>query len=843
MAFFGLGAVFDTLTSTARTGTRENPTIASYKGGEFTRDQISEMTRNHYYTRNFLNELRALGVEKRGDEFINLVRPIQPIRDGQQEDIDEQVMGRHLMAKKAKAEGLTVSDSMVDQYLFGTYGVIDGDGLSNRDLELLNREVNNGQISMAGIRRHLKEELLNQQMVTLSYAGIPRVPNPLESAQFYAKMTKRMEGEIFPVSISDYVDSSAMPTQKEIRALYEEGKSEFKDPAGKRPGFKIPRRLKLQYFIADYEDFLDKATEGLTDQEIQAKYDELVEQESDLVMEIVIDEGINDLQGDADNDMPAINLEGDDGQDADSAGDDEDDAAPVPQGSSSSNSESEGDSANEGDQSYNVRSSDSKFVLVSMPAQDDQPATETPAADSVGDAVRDVVEEVADEVKETVEQTVGDVAEAAEEVAEIADEAADEAVQAVTGEEDADAADADSQSEPVQSEPVQSEADQTQPAMADGESDAMTETSETALDSPADVSADSSTDSTAAMDKTKEESSDVGSIDAMTDVGPMLTDDEGIVKRAKPLADVADLIRRQLKGQEAGQAMSLALKTAESEIENYYTQRLQWEVNGKETNKPEPELPNFQEIADRNGLRLAETDLVDNEGLLKDELGGVYQIFNVGNRNITVPMADVIFDQFNELNAYSTKTTSNRFTGKSYVFWPIELADAKVPKLEECKDQIVGFWRQRNAVDAAQKAAEEIAAKVGPDKKLSEIDSAKTIQTGEFTWFQPRGRQAVLSTPIGVDSPSDAFMETAFSLDQGQAGVAVNGSGDTIFVIQSQTPKASMAEVGDDFLKNQLFRFQRLPADVGLVSDYYFRQKTLDWNQEYVDSMGFELAQ
>lgn len=838
MAFFGLGAVFDTLTSTARTGTRENPTIASYKGGEFTRDQISEMTRNHYYTRNFLNELRALGVEKRGDEFINLVRPIQPIRDGQQEDIDEQVMGRHLMAKKAKAEGLTVSDSMVDQYLFGTYGVIDGDGLSNRDLELLNREVNNGQISMAGIRRHLKEELLNQQMVTLSYAGIPRVPNPLESAQFYAKMTKRMEGEIFPVSISDYVDSSAMPTQKEIRALYEEGKSEFKDPAGKRPGFKIPRRLKLQYFIADYEDFLDKATEGLTDQEIQAKYDELVEQESDLVMEIVIDEGINDLQGDADNDMPAINLEGDDDQDADSAGDDEDDAAPVPQGSSSSNSESEGDSANEGDQSYNVRSTDSKFVLVSMPAQDDQPATETPAADSVGDAVKDVVEEVADEVKETVEQAVGDVAEAAEEVAEIADEAADEAVQAVTGEEDADAADADSQTEPVQSE-----ADQTQPAMADGESDAMTETSETALDSPADVSADSSTDSTAAMDKTKEESSDVGSIDAMTDVGPMLTDDEGIVKRAKPLADVADLIRRQLKGQEAGQAMSLALKTAESEIENYYTQRLQWEVNGKETNKPEPELPNFQEIADRNGLRLAETDLVDNEGLLKDELGGVYQIFNVGNRNITVPMADVIFDQFNELNAYSTKTTSNRFTGKSYVFWPIELADAKVPKLEECKDQIVGFWRQSNAVDAAQKAAEEIAAKVGPDKKLSEIDSAKTIQTGEFTWFQPRGRQAVLSNPIGVDSPSDAFMETAFSLDQGQAGVAVNGSGDTIFVIQSQTPKASMAEVGDDFLKNQLFRFQRLPADVGLVSDYYFRQKTLDWNQEYVDSMGFELAQ
>ena len=38
MAFFGLGAVFDSLTSTARMGTRENPTIASFDGGDFTRE-------------------------------------------------------------------------------------------------------------------------------------------------------------------------------------------------------------------------------------------------------------------------------------------------------------------------------------------------------------------------------------------------------------------------------------------------------------------------------------------------------------------------------------------------------------------------------------------------------------------------------------------------------------------------------------------------------------------------------------------------------------------------------------------------------------------------------------
>jgi len=336
---------------------------------------------------------------------------------------------------------------------------------------------------------------------------------------------------------------------------------------------------------------------------------------------------------------------------------------------------------------------------------------------------------------------------------------------------------------------------------------------------------------------------DVGGIGDMedADVGPLLTDDDKIIKRAKPLDEVADAIRRQLKGKEASDAMDIAIKTAESEIENYFTQRLQWEVSGKERNKPAPELPNFQDIADRNGLRLASTELVDNEGLKDTELGGVYEIIRIQNRTVAVPLADLIFDKFNELTEYSTAKTNNRFTNKSYVYWPTELGPTEVPKLEDCKDQIIDYWRQQKAIEAATEAANGIAAKVSKNKKLSEIDPAKTIPTGEFTWFQPRGRRAVLSTPIGVDSPSEAFMETAFSLSQGEAGTAVNGSGDTIFVIQAQSQKVPISEIGDDFLKNQLFRFQRLPPDVGLVSDHYFRQKTLDWNREYVDSMGFEL--
>ena len=804
MAFFGLGAVFDTLTSTARTGTRDNPTIATYNGGEFTRDHIRGLTNAHYGTQRLLTELHNLGVEERGDQFVDLVRPISPIRGGQQELIDEDIISRALMAKKAEAEGLTVSDNMIDQYLFGTYGVIDGDGLSNRDLELLNRKVNNNQISMAAIRRHLKTELLNQQMVTLSFTGIPRVPSPLESVQHYAKVNRKVDCEIFPVSISEYVDAGAMPSQSEIRDLYEKGKYEFKDPTGKRPGFKMSRRIKLQYFEGDYQNFLDKAAQGLSDEEIQNKYDELVAQESEMVMEIVIDEN--------EDDMPAINLEGDGELEGDKSNDGEEEAAPKPAEPASD------------DQSHDVRSSDSKFVLVSMPAQEETPGVEVPQVIAGDGPVADAVEVVADKVEGAVE-VVADKVEGAVEV-----------VEGVTETVETAAGDTVPTESPVEMKTELTE-DSTPAVKIETKTDPVVVETESAT-------VDSETASTTADTTEAGTAADVGGIGDMKDVdiGPMLTDDDEIIKRAKPLDEVADLIRRQLKGPEAETAMKTAIATAANEIENYFNLRLQWEVNGKEKNRPAPELPDLQAVADKYGLRLAETELLDNDGMMKTEFGKIFEIFTVQGRNVPVPMADLIFNNFKSLTEYDATTTNSRFTGKSYVYWPTELADSEVPELEDCKENIIEFWRQQKAVENATKAAEGIAAKVGKNKKLSEIDPAKTIQTGEFTWFQPRGRRAVLSSPIGVDAPSEEFMEVAFSLSQGEAGVAVDGSGETIYVIQSQTPKASIAEVGDDFFKNQLFRFQRLPADVGLVNGHYFQKKNEAWNGQYRDSMGLEFA-
>ena len=806
MAFFGLGAVFEQFTSDIRTGgTRENPVLATWKNGTYSRDQVNEFTKRHYGTARFLGGLERHGRAEREDEFVRLVSPVSLIRDGQQDYVDEQIISRHLMAEKAKEEGLLVSEAMIDDYLAMSAG---GAEVTPQLMKEINRDVNGGRVPMAAIRRQLEVELLNQKMMLLSMSGLPRVPNLTESVEHFGKTARKIECQVIPVSVSDYVDDSLTPTQSELRAIYEEGKLEFKDPRGQLPGFKTQRRVKMQYFAGNFENFLVKASASLTDKEIQAQYDELVEQESDLVMEIIPDD-----QPETPVVAPA--------EDSESApADDADDPAPVP-------------STETPDSSINVRSS-GNFQFVSMIAQEGEPVVGEPVVGEpvVGEPV--VGEPVVGEpvVGEPVvgEPVVGEPVVGEPVVGEpvVGEPVVGEPVvgEPVVGEPVV--------GEPVMEKPVVTDPVTTEPAVEEKmlvtegaqttESKEMeTENVEAKIDEPEGVEAGGLADM---LESADEEDEDV--------IGPLLGDDEEkTLKRAKPLKEVASLIRRQLKGREATEAMRIALITAETEVETYNQQLLLWD-EGKNTDKPKPTPPDFQAIADQNGLRLGETELLDNEQLRENELG---KTMNFTQRSVDM-LADMIFDRFNTTDVYEP-TTYNDGT-KAFVYWPIEMRETEIPNLEDCKEEITKFYRQKKAFETAQEAAQAIAAKATVDMKLTQIDPDKAAPTGEFSWFQVRGRRTVFSQPIGVELAGEEFMKTAFSLKEGEAGVAANRRRDIIYVVQSISPTEDVSVVGGQYLNDQLFKFQRIPADVGMVNAHYYEERQRDWNQEYVDSMDFD---
>ena len=751
MAFFGLGAVFEQFTTNIRGGSRANPVLAKWKGGEFTRNEVSKLTENHYGVLRLISGLEKVGMEEKGDEFVRLVAPIRPVDDRDPDFLDRQIIDRKLMAARAKSEGLKISEAMIDDYLALAAG---GGEVTPQLIKQVNRQVNGGRIALPTIRRHLEIELLSQKMNMLTMTGLPIAPNLTESIEHYGKTTREIECQVLPVMVSDYVDDMLNPTQSEMRALYDEGKLEFRDPTGKRPGFKIPPRLKVQYFAASFDGFLDRVSADLTDKEIQEQYDELVEQESELVMEVIPAE-----------DLPPSSELGEAKEMDDSpATKESDDPAPAP----SSESPDEGPES-----SFNVTNG-TKFQFVSTGVQETIPQITEGGTEVVvqkvvdgGKAVVETTQEVVEGAPAVVSDTL--VVEGRETV---------EGTPVVQSETDAASTVQDSQQEPG--------------GLAD-----MIE------------SADSDEDA----------------------IGPFLGDDEDdVVKRAKPLSDVEGMIRRQLKGSEATEAMRVAMATAENELENYSIELIEWE-EAREPKGEKPSLPDLQAIADKNGLRLGETDLVSYVEMQETEIGKEFSF-----RGVT--LAAIMFSQFKQMAEYSPNVFNEGRT--SYVYWPTAIEDVEVPKLEDCKDEVIKFWRSKKALQSALEAANGIAAKASIDNPLTTIDPDKAGPTGEFTWFQIRNRETVFSSPIGVESAGEAFMETAFGLKQGEAGAAPNEKGDIIYVIQATTAATDVLTYGDEYIKDQLFKFQRMPVDVGMVNAHYFRERQRDLNREYVDSMDFD---
>ena len=287
MAIFGLGPVFDEL---ARRGgnaeSLESQVVATWDGGKVTRNDLEKLQLGHYQAQRFLSGLRETAEAKKGDRIRSLAIPLQGLGDTQNKDmVDDRLIGKFLLSERAKAEGVLVSDGMVDDYILLSAGDVE---FSNRDLDEINRAANQN-CSLQKVKEHLKFELLAMQMQQYASAGIPIVPNPTEAIELYSRSQERVECEVLPVNVDEFVaklGDDDIPAS-ELKKIYDQGKFDFPDPTGKEPGFKVGPKLNVQYLKASYEVALTNEMNKLTDAEVQAEYDRLVAEKNPLVMEEV----------------------------------------------------------------------------------------------------------------------------------------------------------------------------------------------------------------------------------------------------------------------------------------------------------------------------------------------------------------------------------------------------------------------------------------------------------------------------------------------------------------------------------------------------------------------------
>ena len=335
-----------------------------------------------------------------------------------------------------------------------------------------------------------------------------------------------------------------------------------------------------------------------------------------------------------------------------------------------------------------------------------------------------------------------------------------------------------------------------------------------------------------------------GSTQGSDILGPTMEDEPAIEKRARPLKDVADEIKRNLKAEDARKAVEKALSRAEAKIRVHQMNIARWEnkFNPKESEKPAPlDDVALKAIADQFNLEFNSTAAVDYEQMRQEPLGKIVTfVFGQDGRPVTQNVSNMIFGNYHDKEPFQPSKVEDFATRSTYLYWLAEKIDQRVPTFEEAKPSVEKYWRQQKALELARAEAKKIADTVNETKKSMSETYTEAVDTGSFTWFTTMG-DLRYSTPIGVERPGQEFMKKVFSLKEMESGVAANQPLDVVYAIQIvKQDEKSVEQLGDDYLNQQFFTFKRVPFDVTSLSNFYSQEMNFDWMDEFTENMELE---
>jgi hypothetical protein len=254
----------------------------SWDGGKLTNQQLNELVMRRRMLNEFLGQVEASGQRSAYEAGVE-PRPlhVQILRgpDSSQQHVEESVLQTKLFADAARAAGMSVSDDAIRQYLDEL-----GRGQVTRDdmRTILNRMRGGGRISIDDIMAALREEMLARNyMNSNQYAFMTVTPD--QGWRDWLRVNDRVVLEAAAIPTDKYLVDVKDPTEDELTEFYNKYKDQEVGPEvaygttelpSARPGFRIPRKLDVQFIEASYDNYLAKAEEKVTDEEIAKYYEE-----------------------------------------------------------------------------------------------------------------------------------------------------------------------------------------------------------------------------------------------------------------------------------------------------------------------------------------------------------------------------------------------------------------------------------------------------------------------------------------------------------------------------------------------------------------------------------------
>jgi hypothetical protein len=298
----------------------------------------------------------------------------------------------------------------------------------------------------------------------------------------------------------------------------------------------------------------------------------------------------------------------------------------------------------------------------------------------------------------------------------------------------------------------------------------------------------------------------------------------------EPLEKVTDEIRNRLGGERADRAIDAIFSAVASDMTGYAEDFALWQA--QQEKGPAPQPPDFDKIAEKQGLEAGQSELVAAD--LAVGAGGIGQSFEFvpdSTSRFGLRQRNWIEQMYGEGAPSLRPVTSRDVAGTRYLSWKVEDQPEFTPSFETARAQVEQAWKIVEGRAVAEKKAAALVARAAT-QSLSEVvaeeQGLEAVKVGPFSWLSqgtvPQGTPPFVSDPAGLIMPGDDFMEAVFALQPGQTATAFNEPKTICYAIRME----SLAPPLEDLEK----RFLEVKDDqrrIAMVAQREFSTAITDW--------------
>lgn len=781
-----------------------NELVASWDGGSISEAKLDHLVRQRSDANNVLRQLLYGTATMEELQYRQVPRPsfIYDPESTTFRQLQSLAIDLEFTATMAEEAGISVNPAMVTEYLkHWTQGRAGG-----KDVKAVFAAIGRGDaLNMERAVYATLQKLLLKYHYERSFEDPARVMLPVERWNDWRKVNELVSVQAAVLPVEDFLGEVPEPSSAQLKAFYEEYKDRDSNlvdrVAGRQlpassPGFAQPATVTLRALKGSLIQWRDKSLDEVTDEAIEKYYEENKERLF--------------VKPKSESDQDDTEAESDDAADEESAKDASDEDAEEQPDESKDEDESAQEETAEADDSD---------------AED--PSSEDPVSDDSGEE--------------------GSETEAATEEVETSSETAEP-------ESDAESTEAEEAAEEPATEEEEEEEESGEEA-SDEESGAN-ETSEDVAESSSESSDDDKAEDSADPEATDDAAA---ADDSAADAEANGSDDRYSVEYQPLNDDLRASIRKALAMEIAAEKLQAQMEKAQQKLSKLYTNYGTAKVTAEQKKADPPEVPvllrNPEPLAEEFGLSFEKIPSMTQRQMIEETLvGKTYEV--QGDMRSVANFAfrgSELFEPY-LTNEDPTDNNPNLYgNGDWYLVVKVAETPRSVPELAEIKDKVTKAWQESEAAKLALARAQELAAQWNKDQPtFYEFFNDKEIKvetTDPFAWlsFPPdaAGRVAPrLTEAPGLQNAGMELMEIIFSLDDEQAGAALNHDKSVAYVVKVHRRDSTKEQLRKTFLNEAdswLGWQQMFQADqqefIEKVREQIRQRSGFEFNEEWLEQL------